>query len=179
MTERSNGDRVPDDLALVAARLGAGLRQAGMPADPGRCERFARAVPLVRPATRYELYLCALATFASGPEQIETLQQVFRDLFGPAGGRGAGRTGRHGPPRRPGPPRTTCWPGPPGPRRTIRRHHPVLTAPVGRTARTVPVIPSAAKQATPRSQDLMTSRRPPAGPWPAGRSGWRARISPS
>ncbi len=100
MTEGTNGDRVPDDLALVAARLGAGLREAGVPADPGRCERFARAVPLARPATRYELYLCALATFASSPEQIETVQQVFRDQFGGAGGRGAGPDG----PDQPGPP---------------------------------------------------------------------------
>ena len=103
MTEGTNGDRVPDDLALIAARLGAGLREAGVPADPGRCERFARAVPLARPATRYELYLCALATFASSPEQIETVQQVFRDLFGGAGGRVAGPGGpdQPGPPHRP------------------------------------------------------------------------------
>ena len=100
MTEGTNGDRVPDDLALAAARLGTGLREAGVPADPGRCERFARAVPLVRPVTRYELYLCALATFASSPEQTGIVQQVFRDLFGPAGGRGAGPGG----PDQPGPP---------------------------------------------------------------------------
>ncbi len=103
MTEAANGDRVPDDLALVAARLGTGLREAGVPADPGRCERFARAVPLVRPATRYELYLCALATFTSSPDQAGTVQQVFRDLFGPAGGRDAGPDGpdQPGPPARP------------------------------------------------------------------------------
>ena len=57
-----------------------------MPADPGRCERFARAVPVARPATRYELYLCALATFASGPEQTETVRRVFSGLFGGVGG---------------------------------------------------------------------------------------------
>ena len=95
MTDGTNGNRVPDDLALIAARLGAGLREAGVPADPGRCERFARAVPLARPATRYELYLCALATFASGPEQTGIVQRVFRDLFGGAGGRGR-RPGRAG-----------------------------------------------------------------------------------
>ena len=38
-----------DDLALVAARFGAALRAAGVPADPGRCERFARAVTVARP----------------------------------------------------------------------------------------------------------------------------------
>ncbi|HEX9354980.1 MAG TPA: hypothetical protein VF933_14335, partial [Streptosporangiaceae bacterium] len=103
MTDGTNGTRVPDDLALIAARLGAGLREAGVPADPGRCERFARAVPLARPATRYELYLCALATFASGPEQTGTVQRVFRDLFGGAGGHGPGPAGPDlpGPPPRP------------------------------------------------------------------------------
>ncbi len=79
-----------------------------MPADPGRCERFARAVPVARPGTRYELYLCALATFASGPEQTETVQRVFADLFGPVGGPVAAQPGPDapdlpGPPPRPAP----------------------------------------------------------------------------
>ncbi len=98
-----DGDRVPADLALIAARLGAELRDAGVAADPGRCERFARAVPVARPATRYELYLCALATFASGPEQTETVQRVFGDLFGGVGGPAAGQPGPDGPDL-PGPP---------------------------------------------------------------------------
>ncbi len=58
---------------------------------------------MVRPATRYELYLCALATFASGPEQAETVQRVFGDLFGGVDGPAAGP---------PGPDRPD-WPGPP------------------------------------------------------------------
>ena len=103
MTERTNGDRVPADLALIAARLGAELRDAGVPADPGRCERFARAVPLARPATQYELYLCALATFASGPEQTETVRRVFSDLFGGVDGRAPGQSGPEAPDL-PGPP---------------------------------------------------------------------------
>jgi uncharacterized protein len=102
----ATGDRGPADLALIAARLGTALHDAGVPADPGRCERFARAVPVARPATRYELYLCALATFASGPEQTETVQRVFGDLFGGVGGPAAGQPGPDdpdlpGPPRRP------------------------------------------------------------------------------
>ena len=99
----ANGDRVPADLALIAARLGAELRDAGVPADPGRCERFARAVPVARPVIRYELYLCALATFASGPEQTETVQRVFGDLFGGVGGPAAGQPGPDAPDL-PGPP---------------------------------------------------------------------------
>jgi hypothetical protein len=71
-----------DDLATAAARFGAALRDAGVPADPGRCERFARAVTVARPATRRELYLCALATLVSGQSQTETFERVFNAMFG-------------------------------------------------------------------------------------------------
>src|SRR5262249_5912772 len=73
-----------DDLALVAARFGAALRAAGVPADPGRCERFARAVTVARPATGHGLYLCALATLVSSQAQIEVLRRVFGAMFGGA-----------------------------------------------------------------------------------------------
>jgi len=46
-----------DDLAVMSARFGAALRDAGVAADLGRCERFARAVTIVRPATSQALYL--------------------------------------------------------------------------------------------------------------------------
>src|SRR5215472_3788460 len=81
-----------EDLAASAARFGAALRAAGVPADPGRCERFARAVAVARPATPRALYLCALATLTSSAEHAETLQRVFAAVFGgpddPAGSRG-------------------------------------------------------------------------------------------
>jgi uncharacterized protein len=70
------------DLALVAARFGAALRAAGVPADPGRCERFAHAVTVARPPTLRGLYLCALATLASSQDHIEALQRVFWEVFG-------------------------------------------------------------------------------------------------
>ncbi len=75
-------DAVPEDLALIAARFGAALRRAGVPADPGRCARFAAAVTVARPRTRRELYLCALATLISGQADIEPLRRVFAALFG-------------------------------------------------------------------------------------------------
>jgi uncharacterized protein with von Willebrand factor type A (vWA) domain len=82
----SGGGAVRGDLALVAARFGAALRAAGVPADPGRCERFARAVTVARPATLHGLYLCALATLASSQDHSETLRRVFLEVFGgPAG----------------------------------------------------------------------------------------------
>jgi len=74
-----------EDLALIAARFGAALRGAGVPADPARCERFATAVTVARPGTRYELYLCALATMVSGQAQVEPLRRVFEDMFGGTG----------------------------------------------------------------------------------------------
>ena len=49
---------------------------------PGRCERFARAVTLVRPRSQRELYACGLATLVSGPEQIEIYDRVFAVAFG-------------------------------------------------------------------------------------------------
>jgi len=76
---------VPEDLALITARFGAALRQAGVPADPGRCARFAAAVTVARPRTRRELYLCALATLISGQADIEPLRRVFAALFGGVG----------------------------------------------------------------------------------------------
>src|SRR6516164_6089084 len=71
-----------DDLALVAARFGAALRAAGVPADPGRCERFAGAVTVARPVTVSGLYLCALATLVASKDHIETLRRVFEAVFG-------------------------------------------------------------------------------------------------
>src|SRR5580693_3318965 len=76
---------VTEDLALLAARLGAALRGAGVPADPARCERFAAAVTVARPASRNQLYLCALATLVAGQAQVDPLRRVFADFFGGTG----------------------------------------------------------------------------------------------
>ncbi len=76
---------VSEDLALLAARFGAALRGAGVPADPARCARFAAAVTVARPATRHQLYLCALATLVNGQAQVEPLRRVFAEFFGDAG----------------------------------------------------------------------------------------------
>ena len=75
-------ERPLHDLAEVVARFGAVLRQAGLPVGPGRTQRFAAAVTLVQPATRRELFDCALATLVSSKEQAETLLAVFTEVFG-------------------------------------------------------------------------------------------------
>jgi len=74
---------IADDLATVAARFGAALRRAGLPVGPGRSERFAAAVALVRPPNRRELFNCALATLVSTKDQADILRAVFTDVFGP------------------------------------------------------------------------------------------------
>jgi uncharacterized protein with von Willebrand factor type A (vWA) domain len=70
------------DLAQAAAGFGAALRDGGLPAGPDRCERFARAVTVMRPSTLRELRACGLATMVSSPAQIDTFDQVFKALFG-------------------------------------------------------------------------------------------------
>ena len=50
--------------------------------DPGRSERFARAVTLMRPRSLSELYACGLATLVSGPDQIEIYDRLFAAAFG-------------------------------------------------------------------------------------------------
>ncbi len=59
------------DLAEVSARFGAALREAGLPVGPGRCERFAAAVTVARPATPRALYQCEhlLASAAKAAQQ--------------------------------------------------------------------------------------------------------------
>ncbi len=73
---------MPDDLAELAARFGAALRRAGLPVGPGRSERFATAVTLVRPASRRDLFNCALATLVSSRDQADVLRAVFTEVFG-------------------------------------------------------------------------------------------------
>ena len=73
---------VAEDVAEVAARFGAALREAGVPAGADRCERFTRAVLLVRPRTARALRECALATLASSRDQAQTVARVFNVTFG-------------------------------------------------------------------------------------------------
>jgi len=95
-------DYVADDLAEVSARFGAALRQAGLPVGPGRCERFAAAVLVARPASLRALYLCALATLVSSKDQADLLEAVFVQVFGALDGQD-GAADRPGGPQAPGP----------------------------------------------------------------------------
>jgi len=92
------------DLAEVSARFGAALRSAGLPVGPGRCERFAAAVTVARPATPQALYLCALATLVSSKDHALILRAVFDQVFGDLAGE-AGPDDQPAPPPPGSPPR--------------------------------------------------------------------------
>ncbi|HLV59365.1 MAG TPA: VWA domain-containing protein [Natronosporangium sp.] len=103
------------DLATVAARFGAALRERGLPVGPERCQRFAAAAQATAAATTEALYHCALATLVSDPEHVAELRRVFQLVFGgaadPAGGRGQAGDRPSAPP--PTAPRTRPRPGTP------------------------------------------------------------------
>src|SRR5918997_366857 len=70
------------DLAVVAARFGAALHDAGVGVGADRCERFVRAVQLVRPQRTSELYRCAAATMLATPEDRPAFDRAFALVFG-------------------------------------------------------------------------------------------------
>jgi len=71
------------DLPALATALGQRLRLAGVPVTPERSARFARALPLVAPLTRPELYWTARAVFVSSHDQLPTFDRVFAAVFDP------------------------------------------------------------------------------------------------
>ncbi len=87
--ERFARQRLPSpDFAALAAVLATALRSAGLPAGPDRGERLARALTVLRASTVADLHAAALATMVSGPNQIDTFERVFTELFvtGPLAG---------------------------------------------------------------------------------------------
>jgi uncharacterized protein with von Willebrand factor type A (vWA) domain len=71
------------DLPALATALGQRLRSAGVPVTPERSARFARALALVGPLTRTELYWTARTVFVSSHAQVPAFDLVFADLFDP------------------------------------------------------------------------------------------------
>ncbi len=69
------------DLPGLAAALGQRLRAAGVSVTPERSARFARALTLVAPLTRTELYWTARTVFVSSEAQLPTFDRVFAALF--------------------------------------------------------------------------------------------------
>ncbi len=75
-------DRI--DLPALATALGQRMRAAGVPATPERAARFARALALVAPVRRTELYWTARSVFVSSQAQLPTFDRVFGAVFDPA-----------------------------------------------------------------------------------------------
>jgi uncharacterized protein len=75
-------DRI--DLPALATALGQRMRAAGVPATPERAARFARALALVAPVRRAELYWTARSVFVSSQAQLPTFDRVFGAVFDPA-----------------------------------------------------------------------------------------------
>jgi uncharacterized protein with von Willebrand factor type A (vWA) domain len=99
------------DVGTLAARFGGALHAAGLPVGPDRCERFARAIMLVRPETNRALFWCATATLVSDPADVPLLTRVFDLVFGGFGDPASGRGDQLNPPV-PAPPANA--PPPPG-----------------------------------------------------------------
>jgi len=72
------------DLPPLAGALGQRLRAAGVPVTPERSAAFARALTLVRPATRRRLYWTARSVFVSDRSHVPAFDAVFRSVFGGA-----------------------------------------------------------------------------------------------
>ena len=70
-----------DPLPNLAVALGRRLRAAGLPATPERAARFTRAVDLVAPTRRDDLYWLARAIYTSRPADIPPFDAVFAVVF--------------------------------------------------------------------------------------------------
>ena len=80
--EASRVETVELDLPSLAAALSRRLHEAGLPATPARAAEFARALEIVRPLARRQLYHTARALFVSDRSQIAAFDAVFLEIFG-------------------------------------------------------------------------------------------------
>jgi len=69
------------DSALFAARLSQALRDAGVPVTPDRASLFLKALRLIPPVRRADLYWAARHAFVNAREQIEAFDRVFAMFF--------------------------------------------------------------------------------------------------
>ncbi len=70
------------DLPPFVGALSRRLRDAGLPVTPARAADFARALALVQPIARRQLYWTARAVFVSDPAQVRAFDEVFFSVFG-------------------------------------------------------------------------------------------------
>ena len=70
------------DLPELAGALSRRLHDAGMPVTPGRSIDFTRALTIVRPVARRQLYWTTRAVFVSDQAQVPVFDAVFFSIFG-------------------------------------------------------------------------------------------------
>jgi uncharacterized protein with von Willebrand factor type A (vWA) domain len=86
------------DVALLAARFGRAVHDAGIPCTPERSVRFARALGVAPPATRDRLYWIARAVFVASHAQLEAFDGVFGRVFDGLEDPATRRGDQHAPP---------------------------------------------------------------------------------
>jgi uncharacterized protein with von Willebrand factor type A (vWA) domain len=84
MPEPAGSDPVLFDGALFAARLSQALRDAGVPVTPDRASLFLKALRILPPVRRTDLYWTARHAFVGTREQVEAFDRVFAALFNAA-----------------------------------------------------------------------------------------------
>jgi len=77
------------DLPPLAAALSRRLHADGVPSTPERAADFARALTLVEPVARRQLYWTARALFVTDRSQVAAFDAVFAAVFGTAAKEGA------------------------------------------------------------------------------------------
>jgi uncharacterized protein with von Willebrand factor type A (vWA) domain len=82
MTDAFGVETVELDLPPLVSALSRRLHDRGLPVTPGRAADFARALTLVRPIARRQLYWSARAVFVSDPAQAKAFDEVFFSVFG-------------------------------------------------------------------------------------------------
>ncbi|HEY1596957.1 MAG TPA: VWA domain-containing protein [Thermoleophilaceae bacterium] len=70
------------DLPPLVGGFSRRLREAGMPITPERSADFARALTVVKPITRRQLYWTARGMFVTDQAQVKAFDAVFTSLFG-------------------------------------------------------------------------------------------------
>ena len=70
------------DLPPLVGALSRRLRDAGLSVDPSRSADFARALTLVQPVARRQLYWTARGVFVTDPGQVAGFDAVFFSIFG-------------------------------------------------------------------------------------------------
>ncbi|WP_079174758.1 vWA domain-containing protein [Streptomyces malaysiense] len=100
---REAGPPAPGPAGADAVLLGfvRALRAAGVDASAERMYAFLRAVSLLRPGVRADVYAAGRATLCGGPDDLERYERVFTAYFGRTGGSAALPAVRTPPPPRP------------------------------------------------------------------------------